>query len=114
MSKTLYTFSIVSLMSRFVLKFLWLEKSLAIGLDQKVGERTTPLTEFFFWPQVDAWEEIRLFLESNDWIDQSDSVVTLNQITEVINDWQEKTESPAKDISMLLNKYPNCVFANRL
>ena len=43
-------------MNKFILKFLWLEKSVAVALDQKVGDKTIPLTEYFFWPQKDAWE----------------------------------------------------------
>lgn len=76
-------------MTKFVLKFLWLDRSIAVGLDQKIGEVTTPLTEFFFWPQNDAWEEMRIFLERNNWISQADSILLLNKVTEIINEWQE-------------------------
>ena len=37
-------------MSKFVLKVLWLEKSLGIALDQRVGKTTQPVTEYFFGP----------------------------------------------------------------
>ncbi len=76
-------------MKKLVLKFLWLDKTLAVAVDQKINDRTSPLTEFFFWPQIDAWEEMKIFFESNDWIDQNDSIHLLNQITEVIHEWQE-------------------------
>lgn len=94
---------------KLILKFLWLEKSIAVCLDQKIGESITPLTEFFFWPQKDAWEEMKNFLESQPWITQVDSVSLLNQITEVINFWQERDSSvmDKKNISLLKEKYPN-------
>ena len=97
-------------MSKFVLKFLWLQKSVAVGLDQRVGERTTPLTEFFFWPQFDAWEEMKDFLESKSWIDQTESIFILNLITEVINFWQDKTDLERKDLNLAKEKFPDVLF----
>jgi 30S ribosomal protein 3 len=98
-------------MKLFVLKFLWLQKSIAFSLDQKISENaTTPITEFFFWPENDAWEDMRLFLESRAWINPDDAVVLLNQITEVINEWQENKDEYTKDLSLLKSKFPNCTF----
>lgn len=101
---------IFGFMSKFVLKFLWLQKSVAVGLDQVVGERTTPLTEFFFWPQHDAWEDMKNFLEGKTWISQTDSIVLLNLITEVINDWQDKTELERKDVKAISDKFVGVLF----
>ncbi len=92
------------------LKFLWLQKSIAVSLDQRVGDNITPLTEFLFWPQHDAWEDMKLFLESKPWISPDEAVFLLNQITEVINEWQEKGELYNKDLSILRAKFPACVF----
>ena len=97
-------------MNKFVLKFLWLQKSVAVGLDQRVGERTTPLTEFFFWPQHDAWEDMKNFLERKTWIGQTESIVLLNLVTEVINEWQDKTESERKDLNSVKDKFPSVLF----
>lgn len=97
-------------MNRFILKFLWLEKSVAVCLDQKIGERTTPLTEYYFWPQKDAWEEMKNFLEDKSWITQNESIILLNQITEVINAWQDKESFQKKDITKLKDKFPNALF----
>lgn len=94
----------------FVLKFLWLEKSVAVSLDQVVNGKTTPLTEYFFWPQRDAWEEMKNFLENKDWIPQGTSILLLNQITEVINFWQDKENLDKKDISKVREKFAKCLF----
>lgn len=99
-------------MKNLVLKFLWLDKTLAIAVDQKINGSTNPLTEFFFWPQVDAWEEMKIFFESNEWIDQNDSINLLNQITEVINEWQEKNDKSSIDSSFLKSKFSDCIFVN--
>lgn len=97
-------------MENFVLKFLWLEKSIAVSLDQRVGDKTSPLTEYFFWPQRDAWEEMKNFLEGKTWISQSTSILLLNQITEVINFWQEKDNLNKRDIFKVREKFPSCLF----
>jgi hypothetical protein len=97
-------------MGKFILKFLWLKKSVAFSLDQKIGDRTSPLTEFFFWPQCDAWEEMKNFLESKPWINQTESIILLNLITEVINDWQEKDDKKPEDILLLKEKFPEAIF----
>lgn len=97
-------------MQKFILKFLWLEKSIAVGLDQKVGDKTTPITEFFFWPRKDAWEDLKLELEVKPWISQAESITLLNLTTEVINFWQEETEADRKDLSKVKERFPNCLF----
>lgn len=98
-------------MERFVLKFLLLDKVIAVCLDQKVSnERLNPLTEYFFWPQRDAWEDMKNFIDNNDWIDSQNAVNILNRITEVINFWEESTELKKEDIKNLQFKFPDCSF----
>ena len=98
-------------MKKFILKFIWFEKYIAVSLDQKVGDKSTPLTEYFFWPRVDAWEDMRINLQLKPWISESDSISILNQITEVINFWQEKNEvSRKKDLQLVKEKFSDCLF----
>jgi 30S ribosomal protein 3 len=99
-------------MERFVLKFLWMEKSLGICLDQKIGHKLSPLTEYYFWPKNDAWDEIRINLEVKSWITQSELFSILNQITEVINDWQELSEKSncSKGLNDVKKKFSDCLF----
>ena len=94
-------------MNKFVLKFLWLEKSIAVALDQQIGFNTSPITEYFFWPRKDAWEELKNELETKLWIDQNEAIVILNQTTEVINYWQEET---THDLNKAREKFPECLF----
>lgn len=97
-------------MERFLLKFLWLDKSIAVAVDQKVEDKTTPLTEYFFWPQKDAWELVKLFLEKTSWISQAESIYLLNKITEVINYWQEKDISNRRDVNKAREYFKDVTF----
>nr|AST09066.1 putative ribosomal protein 3 [Eutreptiella pomquetensis] len=97
-------------MNKYVLKFLWLEKSIAVALDQQIGENTSPITEYFFWPRKDAWEELKTELEKKPWISQNEAIVLLNQTTEVINYWQEENGTNRRDLQKAKSKFPECLF----
>ncbi|XP_010470811.1 PREDICTED: 30S ribosomal protein 3-1, chloroplastic-like [Camelina sativa] len=76
--------------SRVVLKFVWMEKNIGLGLDQHVpGHGTIPLSPYFFWPRKDAWEELKSTLEAKPWISQKKMIILLNQATDIINLWQQ-------------------------
>ncbi|XP_059452858.1 small ribosomal subunit protein cS23-like [Corylus avellana] len=75
---------------RLVLKFIWMEKNIGIGLDQLIpGHGTIPLSPYYFWPRKDAWEELKVLLESKPWISQKQIIILLNQATDIINLWQQ-------------------------
>mmetsp|Transcript_17558 Transcript_17558/g.42854 ORF Transcript_17558/g.42854 Transcript_17558/m.42854 type:complete len:309 (-) Transcript_17558:283-1209(-) len=73
------------------LNVLWLEKNIAIAVDEIYpGNKRIPLTTFHLWPQTDAWEDIKSLLEKKSWISERDTINVLNQATEAINYWQEQ------------------------
>jgi hypothetical protein len=41
------------------------------------------VTEYFFWPRKDAWEELKAALDTRGWIGEREKVLLLNQCTEV-------------------------------
>lgn len=105
-------------MSKYFLKFIWSEKYLGICLDQKVSNKSLPLSEYFFWPRTDAWELLHVFIDSKSWISHKDTVLVLNTLTDVIHFWQDcNKQGRNKDISSKQNciseaklSFPSCSF----
>nr|YP_010904368.1 plastid-specific 30S ribosomal protein 3 [Catenella fusiformis]WCH57619.1 plastid-specific 30S ribosomal protein 3 [Catenella fusiformis] len=95
-------------MQKFTFKILWLENNVAIAIDHVIGKQYSPLTSYFFWPRNDAWEQLKVELESKPWISGNDRILILNQATEIINFWQEA----GKDKSLLQAqaKFPSFIF----
>lgn len=93
----------------FKLRFLWLQKNIAVAVDQTFRDgNSSPLTEFFFWPRKDAWEELKAALEAKNWISERDTVLLLNRTTEVINFWQEEGEKHTLEEAR--EQFPDCEF----
>nr|ABB02356.1 Ycf65 [Lepocinclis spirogyroides] len=98
-------------MSKFLLRFLWFgQKGIAVALDQVCVERSIPITEYFFWPRSDAWDDMRICLKSKTWISPTDLVSILNQLTEIINFWQEKNNSGIDSFKDLKLRFPEADF----
>lgn len=91
----------------YSLSFLWLDKNVAVAADQVFGSQRAPMTEYFFWPKKDAWEELKASLETRPWISERDRVLMLNQTTEVINYWQDDTKHSLEEAR---GKFPECKF----
>jgi 30S ribosomal protein 3 len=48
---------------------------------------SAPLTQYFIWPRADAWEEMKISLESRPWVEDADKVFLLNRLTAVSVVW---------------------------
>eukprot|EP01024_Parvocaulis_polyphysoides_P035252 TRINITY_DN31204_c1_g1_i1.p1 TRINITY_DN31204_c1_g1~~TRINITY_DN31204_c1_g1_i1.p1 ORF type:complete len:231 (-),score=50.04 TRINITY_DN31204_c1_g1_i1:219-911(-) len=93
----------------FGLNFIWQEKTLGISVDQLfLKDQRAPITEYFFWPTVDAWEELRLALEQQSWIQEVDQIMLMNRCTEVINYWQEEGVFHSKEEAEA--SFSDCIF----
>ena len=80
-------------MLNFRIKILWLKNTLGIAVDQIYSQKRVPITSYYFWPRNDAWELIRLEINSKPWITEDDKTAILNQITQILNSWIKNTEN---------------------
>lgn len=100
--------------SQYILNFLWLDRNVAVAVDQffskaEAPNEKSPVTEYYFWPRNDAWEELKSCLESKPWISDRDKILLLNRTTEVINFWQD--EETKHTIDEAKEKFPDCSFS---
>lgn len=91
------------------MKVLWLNNNIAIAVDQLVGSGTSPLTPYFFWPRNNAWEQLKMELESKPWILESTRIELLNSATEIINYWQER-ETNKRSLAEARSQFPHFIF----
>ena len=66
-----------------------LENSLGVAVEQIINQRSIPITPYFFWPRNDAWELLRIEINSKIWISEKDKALILNNITNIFNTWQK-------------------------
>ena len=82
--------------TRFKLKILWLENELGVAIDQMQSEEQIPLTDYFFWPKSDTWDQIRQELETKPWILTKEKAQLLNATATIMNEWQNSMNKTAK------------------
>ena len=75
--------------SKFKLNILWLDTKLGVAIDQVQGTEKIPLTNYFFWPKSNIWEQIKNDLDSKPWVlaDEKDEI--LNSVAVIMNQWQK-------------------------
>ena len=87
---------------------LWLDDCLGIAIDQCTLSSRTALTTYYFWPRNDAWEQIKIELDSKIWVKESEKVRILNQVTKILNLWQNSLER--KNIEYVTNHFKELKF----
>jgi len=70
------------------LKILWTKTFLGLSLNQISQNKILPLTNYFFWPKTDAWEQLQIELTLKPWLKNSEKVEILNLAAEVMNFWR--------------------------
>ena len=81
-------------MQNLNLQILWLNDSLGFCINCQTPKGIIPLTSYYFWPISEAWEQLRFELDSKSWILEKERIEILNQIVDIMNDWQQARLSP--------------------
>ena len=89
------------------LKVLWLKNVLGLAIDQKVSKQSYPLTQYYFWPRTEAWDQLKLELDSKPWLSDKEKILFLNLATDIITHWRkyrntETAETVANNFSEVI------------
>jgi 30S ribosomal protein 3 len=86
------------------LNVLWMEKNVALAVDQTVAkDMRSPVTEYYFWPRTDAWEDMKAGLETKPWIPEREKIELLNNLTDIITAWES---NPRPGLEEVQKRFP--------
>jgi 30S ribosomal protein 3 len=69
------------------LKVVWFKNFLGLSIDQVILKQQYSLTPYYFWPRTEAWEQLKLELDSKLWLDKEEKIRILETTGDVMNYW---------------------------
>ena len=69
------------------LKIAWFKNFLGLAIDQVNLDQRYSLTPYYFWPKTEAWEQLKLELDSKSWLTQKEKVNILKIASNVMEYW---------------------------
>ena len=72
------------------LKVICQKATLGFAIDQTFLQTSYPLTRYYFWPKTNAWDQLKMELDSKLWLADEDKIKMLNLVTEIMNAWKQK------------------------
>ena len=83
------------------LKIAWFKNFLGLAVYQVNGSHHYSLTPYYFWPRTEAWEQIKLELDSKLWLTEDEKIKILKTTSDVMRYWlsyrNKKTSQNLKD-----------------
>ena len=92
------------------LKVLWLKNVLGLAIDQTVIKQSYPLTQYYFWPRTEAWDQLKLELDSKPWLSEKEKIIILNLATDIITHWRTNRNTDA--VNKITNTFSEAAFVN--
>ena len=92
------------------LKVLWLKNVLGLAIDQTVIKQSYPLTQYYFWTRTEAWDQLKLELDSKPWLSEKEKISTLNLATDIISHWRTNRNTDA--VQKVANNFGEAVFVD--
>jgi 30S ribosomal protein 3 len=71
-------------MSSLNLKLIVINNYIGISIDKEYGNRSCPLTPYYFWPISNTWEQIKIKLNSKPWITAEERIRILNAVSKIL------------------------------
>ena len=72
---------------RLKLKIAWFKNFLGLAIDQVSSNQQYSLTPYYFWPRTEAWEQLKLELDSKLWLTQEEKMEVLKTTGDVMSYW---------------------------
>ena len=69
------------------LKIAWFQNFLGLAIDQVQINQNYSLTPYYFWPKTEAWEQLKLELDSKFWLTKDEKIKILKMASDVMNYW---------------------------
>ena len=69
------------------LKIVWFKNFLGLAIDQVSLDQQYSLTPYYFWPRTEAWEQLKLELDSKIWLTQDEKIEVLKVAGDVMKYW---------------------------
>ena len=90
------------------LRVLWLKNVLGLAIDQTMVNQSYPLTQYYFWPRTEAWDQLKLELDSKPWLSEKEKINILNLATDVINHWRRYKDT--EKVENIVNSFSEALF----
>jgi len=90
------------------LKILWSNSFLGLSIDQYDKRNNLPVTNYYFWPKTEAWEQLKVELDFKPWVQEKEKIKILNSATEVMNFWQVNRNND--NLETVKNRFKNINF----
>ena len=72
---------------KLILKVAWFKNFLRLAIDQVSSNQHCSLTPYYFWPRTEAWEQLKLELDSKLWLTSDEKLTILKTAGEIMNYW---------------------------
>ena len=69
------------------LKVAWFKNYLGLAIDQVNVNQNYYLTPYYFWPRTEAWEQLKLELDSKFWLTKEEKNNILKTTGDLMNYW---------------------------
>ena len=60
---------------------------MGLGIDLVLPKQQYSLTPYYFWPKTEAWEQLKLELDSRLWLNEEEKAKILQVAGNVMNHW---------------------------